>query len=201
MTTQSYGDINQEGLRFVYSGDRKTKGRWVTEEEFVVHREKRDAYQKHYYETHSSKEARREYMRQWRLKNRPPGTRKYTRHANAGARKKYTMNQEKARYKEDSLFATARRLRSRTGAAFKAMGYHKQTKTAALLGADWPTVRDHIEAKFTDGMSWDNRSEWHVDHITPLASAGSIEELEKLCHYTNLQPLWATDNLQKGARY
>jgi len=49
-------------------------------------------------------------------------------------------------------------------------------------------------------MSWDNYGEWHIDHIIPLCSATTVEELEKLCHYTNLQPLWAEENLFKGGK-
>lgn len=50
------------------------------------------------------------------------------------------------------------------------------------------------------GMSWNNWSKtgWHIDHIKPLASAEYSEDLIKLCHYTNLQPLWAEENLSKG---
>ena len=69
-----------------------------------------------------------------------------------------------------------------------------------MLGCTWKELRCHMESKFTEGMSWANRNLWHIDHIIPLASAKSIEEVIKLCHYTNLQPLWAEDNLKKGAK-
>ncbi len=49
-------------------------------------------------------------------------------------------------------------------------------------------------------MTWDNRDKWHIDHIVPLASAKTESEMAALCHYTNLQPLWASENRRKGAR-
>ena len=55
-----------------------------------------------------------------------------------------------------------------------------------------------MENQFIDGISWENYGEWHIDHIIPLSTSKSIEEINRLCHYTNLQPLWAFDNLSKG---
>jgi hypothetical protein len=51
-------------------------------------------------------------------------------------------------------------------------------------------------------MTWDNygRGGWHIDHIIPSSSAIDIESLIKLQHYTNLQPLWAIDNMKKGSK-
>ena len=49
-------------------------------------------------------------------------------------------------------------------------------------------------------MSWDNHGEWHIDHIIPLSSAKDEYEFFKLCHYTNLQPLWANENYKKGKK-
>ena len=55
----------------------------------------------------------------------------------------------------------------------------------------------------TEGMSWENHGDWHVDHIRPCCSYDlTIEEEQKKCfHYTNLQPLWAEENLSKGGAY
>ena len=53
---------------------------------------------------------------------------------------------------------------------------------------------------FTDGMSWDNHGVygWHIDHVKPLSEANNIEDVITLNHYTNLQPLFAKDNLKKS---
>jgi hypothetical protein len=59
-----------------------------------------------------------------------------------------------------------------------------------------------MEKQFKNEMTWENYGfyGWHIDHIIPLSSAKNEEELYKLCHYTNLQPLWAKENLSKGAK-
>ena len=110
--------------------------------------------------------------------------------------KQYT----KKRRKTDPLFKLAGNLRTRTYQAFKYNGYSKNTKTQQMLGVSWEVCKAHIENQFTKGMNWDNYGEWHIDHIIPLASANTEKELTKLCHYSNLQPLWAEDNLSKGSK-
>ena len=104
------------------------------------------------------------------------------------------------RKKTEPLFKLKCTLRNRTTMAFKRKGYSKNTKTQDMLGVEWKVVKKHIERQFTKGMKWDNHGEWHIDHIIPLASAKNEEELMKLCHYKNLQPLWAEDNLKKSTK-
>jgi len=72
-----------------------------------------------------------------------------------------------------------------------------------LLGCTPGELREHIERQFKPGMSWENRGQWHVDHRRPLAwfDMRDPEQRRQACHYTNLQPLWALDNLSKGARW
>ena len=82
-------------------------------------------------------------------------------------------------------------------------GRSKSAPTLALLGCSVDQCRAHLERQFVDGMSWANRTKWHVDHIRPVASYNlSDPKQQRACfHYSNLQPLWARDNLIKGARY
>ena len=73
-----------------------------------------------------------------------------------------------------------------------------------LLGCTMAEFIKHIESLWTDGMTWGNwtRDGWHIDHIVPLSAfdLADAEQIKAACHYTNLRPLWATDNLQKGAK-
>ena len=104
------------------------------------------------------------------------------------------------RRKKDTLFRFANKTRSLVYQSFVIDGYKEGTKMHKLLGCDWKTFKNHIESKFKDGMSWDNFADIHIDHITPLITAKTKKEIVELNHYTNLQPLWAVDNLKKGSK-
>ena len=93
------------------------------------------------------------------------------------------------------------RLRSRIGQIIKSKSFTKARKSSSLLGCDMRFFVGYFEAKFQSGMSWENYGKWHIDHIIPLASAKKEPELIELCHYSNLQPLWAKDNISKGAKF
>lgn len=79
----------------------------------------------------------------------------------------------------------------------------KSKNTTSLIGCLPKDLVIYLESKFIDGMTWENYGEWHIDHIRPCASFDlSIPEQQKQCfHYTNLQPLWAKENLSKGNKY
>lgn len=76
--------------------------------------------------------------------------------------------------------------------------HYSSSKTFDVIGCDPKFLREYLERQFKVGMSWDNYGSWHIDHIIPLSSAKNKEEIYKLCHYSNLQPLWAQENLSKG---
>lgn len=107
-----------------------------------------------------------------------------------------------ARSAADPLFRITRCLRTRICAAVKRVGSAKSVKTATLIGCSVVGFKAYLEARFQKGMSWENYGEWHIDHIRPCASFDLMDpEQQAICfHYTNLQPLWAVDNLRKGAK-
>jgi hypothetical protein len=112
-------------------------------------------------------------------------------------REKYNSYWTK-RKSEDPEFKLLSGIRSRISTYLKKQNITKKNKTFEIVGCDPEFLKEHLEKQFVSGMTWENRNEWHIDHIIPLSSAQTEEELYKLCHYTNLQPLWAEDNIKKS---
>lgn len=160
-----------------------------------------------------------EAMRKWRLKN-PGGCRKATRKwrlenseryrgtmrkwrlRNSEPRKAYKRAWNLNRRQTDSNFRIRLNIRSRINQVLR--GKIKSGKTLSLLGCTIPKLKLHLEQKFRPGMTWENYGPvWHADHIRPCASFDLTDpEQQKLCfHYSNLQPLFAEENLLKGAKY
>jgi len=117
---------------------------------------------------------------------------------NREAQRSYNREYKAKRRKEDPQFAIAERLRTRLcqvrpGAPGSAV---------RDLGCSLSELIEHLERQFQPGMTWDNRGAWHIDHRRPLASFDLLDRVQLLqaCHYTNLQPLWAFDNLSKGSK-
>lgn len=102
----------------------------------------------------------------------------------------------------DPEFKVRCALRGRIGAAIRARGTKKHATSSELIGCSIPELRRHIEGLWLEGMTWDNYGDWHIDHIKPCAKFDLLDpEQQRACfHYSNLQPLWAIDNLKKGAR-
>lgn len=103
-------------------------------------------------------------------------------------------------YMKDDLYKIKINLRSSINNYLNNRKIKKNAPVEQILGCSLEEFKKYIENKFQEGMSWKNRGKWHLDHIIPMASAKNEEEAIKLCHYTNFQPLWAIDNLKKGAK-
>jgi hypothetical protein len=173
-----------------------------------------------------SREADLEYQRQYRAANKEKVLKKqreyrartaekqreYVRRARKRHRK--AMNERTRRWREknrDYGVQRARkdldfRLRISLGARIRAAlknGY-KGAGTMELIGCSIDELKSHIERQFRLGMTWETwgRHGWHIDHIKPLSSFDLTvpAQQQAACHYTNLQPLWAAENIAKGAR-
>lgn len=83
----------------------------------------------------------------------------------------------------------------------KQAGIKKTFRATSVIGCDSITLEAHIRLQFRSGMTWANHGKhWEIDHIVPLASAKTVEDVQRLSHYTNLQPLLVTQNRLKSDR-
>lgn len=162
-----------------------------------VYSEKIQAANQIYNEEH--REHRLQYFRKYNEKHREQAA---IHRANNRARRRTRLNQ---RRKEDPLYRLATDIRSRVSTLLKQKSLTKKVALSRYLGCSIPELKRYLEFQFVEGMTWINHGAlhpdiqtWQIDHIIPLSSAKTEEELYKLCHYTNLQPLWAKDNLKKG---
>jgi hypothetical protein len=120
----------------------------------------------------------------------------------------YENNKEKQfkyvreRSKTDPIFKLGNNMRRRINIFFTLNNITKKNKTFDIIGCSPEFLKGYLEQKFTEGMSWENHGlyGWHIDHMIPLSSAKTEEEVYRLCYYTNLQPLWSKDNLSKGCK-
>lgn len=104
------------------------------------------------------------------------------------------------RKKIDFVYKLSCLSRTRIGYFLRIKNMKKNNKTFGIVGCSPEFLKEYLETQFKEGMSWQNHGlfGWHIDHIIPLSSAKTEEEIYKLCHYTNLQPLWADDNIKKS---
>jgi len=108
----------------------------------------------------------------------------------------------KKRKESNSLFKLKENIRTSIYVSFSRNGYTKKSRTHEILGCSFEYFKKHIESKFESWMTWDNYGlyngdfnfGWDIDHITPTSSAKTEQELIKLNHYTNLQPLCSKVN-------
>lgn len=139
----------------------------------------------------------REYMRQKRAAMSEQEHRELT-----ASRNDYILSYINSRRQSDPGFRLRMNLRHRVWTALR--GGRKAGGTAELVGCTLEDLRCYLERQFLPGMTWDNYGKhgWHVDHIRPCASFDLTDpEQQRQCfHHTNLQPLWATDNIKKGAK-
>lgn len=165
-----------------YRNEHKTEIAALAHRRWTENIEEMSAYNRKYSATHKKEKA--ESDRRYRLQH-----------------KKEKAANERKRMVEDTEYKLACSLRRRINIAIK-RGY-KSGSAVRDLGCSISELVLYLEARFSQGMNWENwaRDGWHIDHRKPLASFDLTdrEQFKQACHYTNLQPLWAKENLSKGA--
>lgn len=182
---------------------------------YLANKDARIAYNKSYAE--KNKDAINEQRKNYRIRNaeaRKEATHRWylanSEYAKAKAKEYREINRDKLtqwskEYRKfkmgvDPVYKAAIRIRSLINVKLYCNGYTKKSRTYEILGCSFPEFTTYIENKFQNGMSWSNHGEWHLDHIVPIASAETEEDVIRLNHHSNFQPLWASDNLRKGSK-
>lgn len=104
------------------------------------------------------------------------------------------------RIKEDLLFKLRWNTKTLLRNTLRKHRHKKTSRLQTILGCTIAQFKKHIAKQFTVGMSWKNYGEWEFDHIVPLSSATTGEEVIALFHHTNVRPLWKAENRSKGQR-
>jgi hypothetical protein len=189
-------------------------GRMMTEEQIERRRSKQRSYEK------KNKAIRAPYHEKYREDNkesiRDKSSKRYhgdSERFKSWQREYYQKNREeiisksyeyyKWRKRVDPIFKMTCCMRSRVRNAIMLNKGTKSDKTFELVGCTADELKSQLEGQFTTGMTWDNYGEWHVDHIKPCAKFDlTLDSEQRACfNHTNLQPLWAEDNLKKADKY
>lgn len=149
----------------------------------IINSNKKKVYNKQYYV--KNKEVIKELNNKYRLENKEKTN-------------EYYRDYNKNRKLVEPIYKLICNTRNLIRMSMKGNGYTKKSKTYEILGCTFEEFKQHLESKFTEGMTWENQGKWHMDHIYPVSLATDENHLIQLNHYTNFQPLWAEDNLKKG---
>ena len=172
-------------------GNKARKKEWSRKYNLKNIDRKRELGRKYY---HDNKERAQEY----RLKNKEHIKKQKQKYSLEN--REHTNQHAKERRRVDLNFKLTSNLRNRMTKVLK--GINKSASTMKLIGCTIDELWIHMESKFTDGMTRENHGKWHVDHIKACAKFDLTNpKQQQICfNYTNLQPLWALDNIRKGAR-
>jgi hypothetical protein len=194
---------NPDGTPFEY---------WVTEQVFEKNIKKSSERLKKRYASN-----KQEYLRQqreYRVKNADAIRERRRRYRQRNASKIKVAKQIYAANNKDKIAKALANRRANNPIARMAnsmrrsirryldAGQKGEMSSFEIIGCSKDDLRKHLESKFRDGMTWQNYGKhWHIDHIVPLISAKSSDEIKRLCHWTNLQPLTAFENISKGSKW
>jgi hypothetical protein len=158
-------------------------------------------YNKQYYQ--KNQEKLKANTIQWQKDNKEK--RKEYNQKNKESINKWDKENKKKKRDSNPLYKLENSIRSRIGAGISKSKTIKNKSTKEIIGLEsWDLLREYIEKQWEDGMSWDNHGHgkdnttWHIDHIKPLSSAQTEDDIYTLNHYTNLRPMWGSDNIRKS---
>jgi hypothetical protein len=157
---------------------------------------------KRYY--NKNKEKRLKYFSEWQKENREHLNEYHQkwREKNIDRHREYKRNYEKTRKDNDPIYKLISNFRTAIYQVLKENNVEKNGHYFEILGYTPEELINHLEKQFTDGMTWDNYGDFHIDHIIPISSFNiqeiGDEEFMKCWSLSNLQPMWGEENIRKS---
>jgi hypothetical protein len=197
--TMFYKDKTTKSGYAFYCKDCKLK---QAKEYQQTHKEEKKAYKKKYWEEnkHRFVEERRKYREEHREDMRKWHKQDYAKNREKILAEGYRRKKE--RLKTDSLYRYKEKIGHFVRCGFYRKGFQKPDTTENIVGCTAEELRAYLNETFYKnyGYEYDGTDKVHIDHIIPLATANTEEEVAKLYHYTNLQLLKAEHNQMKSDR-
>jgi len=152
--------------------------------------------EKEWYESPETQERLRAYRRSEDVKRR---RRKYAK-SPEGRR---ALSEREKRFRATPYGAAKEAARQLVRRSLQRAGSDKTARACDILGYSPDELAEHLESLFLDGMSWQNRSQWHIDHIRPLSSfdLATPEGIREANSLHNLRPMWAKYNARKSDKW
>jgi hypothetical protein len=184
--------LKENGVKLGPSGRRFIGGRESAIKKYESKPEVKERKKKNYYLWfEQNKDHRKKYMDEYREKNKEKI-------------REIKRNYEKTRKSNDPIYKLVANFRTAIWTTLKENNMNKYGHYFEILKYTPEQLSNHLENQFTDGMTWENYGEWHVDHKLPITSFDfkeiGDEEFLKCWSLDNLQPMWAQENIRKSNR-
>jgi hypothetical protein len=149
-----------------------------------------------------NKEKNKSYKDKWKNENKELMKLSQKKYSDSERGRKWRSNYRKTKYETDFLYKITIIIRGSIKSSFSRTNFRKNSKTEKILGCSFEEFKNYIESKFESWMTWENYGKyngefnygWDIDHIVPTSSGKTKEEIYKLNHYSNLQPLCSKIN-------
>lgn len=184
-------------------GREKKKRESLTEEDINKRQQKRKIYEQKYFQKNKKRYTLNN--KKWSQQN-PEKNKEHQKKYRQKTTSKIKRNKKLAILRQDPLFRIKENMSRNMRKSLKVNNLSKKRRHwENLVGYTIQELKKHLENLFTEGMSWNNYGAWHIDHIVPKSffKYKSTDDVEfRYCwSLSNLQPLWAKDNMSKGSKF
>jgi hypothetical protein len=176
--------LKENNIKVGVSGQKFKGGKYVSyKRNYHKHKDKKNEYHKEW--SKENRDRLNEYHKEWREKN-------------IDKHREKKRNYQKHKRHTDPIYKLISNFRTAIYIVLKENKLDKYSNYFNMVGYSAEQLKEHLEKRFKDDMSWENYGEWHIDHIKPVSKFDKSEKITIINSLNNLQPLWSVDNLRKS---